>query len=217
MANNIGNIRKKCHETFELISTSMHEAGHTIYGLLHFINVGPVLVFQDKKSKRIHGLTLYDTLKLSEINDPVLFNYRLYSEIGLSYSGLVSEKHHFKLSSGSDKLPMFLKEGCGQDLSEATALFNKYNLSEPGAKRAKHKRKIIKSIETELNEHWGDVCLVAHFLFKKNKISALELRKLLLKKSENKEFWKENFKIHDQLYNNSQTLDEINIKSILSL
>lgn len=213
----IGDIRKKFHETHELISTAYHEAGHAIYGLIHHINIGPVLVFLDKKSKRIHGFTHYDPAVLSEIQDPELFNDRLYSEIGLSYAGLVAEKRYFKIISGSDKFPMFLREGSSHDFSEAAALFEKYNLSEPGRKRYNHKQKIIKSIDRELQKHWDAVTIIAHSLFKKKKISSLEIKELLIKKTEDKEFWKKNFKVHEQLYNNSEPLDEKDIKSILYL
>src|SRR5678816_3676208 len=129
----IGNIRKKFHETHELISTAYHEAGHTVYGLLHCIKIESVSVFEVKKSKRIEGFTHYDHPKdIAEIEDPVLFNERLHAEIGLSYAGLVAEKHHFKMISGSDRFPMFLREGSSCDINEAAALFQKYNLVEPG-------------------------------------------------------------------------------------
>lgn len=221
MANNstgsIGNIRKKFHETHELISTSYHEAGHTIYGLLHFMNIGPVLVFEDKKSKRIHGFTHYDPASLSKIQDPTLFSDRLHAEICLSYAGLVAEKRHFKMISGSDKFPMFLREGSSHDFSEAADLFEKYNLSEPGRKRYNYKQKLIKLVDQELQEHWDAVTLVAHGLFKKKKIELSELKVLLTRKTENKEFWKKIFKVHDELYSNSEPLDEKEFKSILSL
>jgi ATP-dependent Zn protease len=216
-AGSIGNIRKKFHETHELISTAYHEAGHAVYGLIHYINIGPVLVFEDRKSKRIHGFTHYEPAVLAEIQDVILFNDRLYSEIGLSYAGLVAEKRHFKMMSGSDKFPMFLREGSSNDFSEAACLFEKYNLSEPGRKRYNHKQKIIKTIDRELQKHWDAVTLIAHSLFKKKKISAFEIKELLIKKSHDKDFWKQKFKIHEQLYNNSETLDEKNIKYIMDL
>jgi hypothetical protein len=181
------------------------------------MNVGPVLVFEDKKSKRIHGFTHYDPAGLSDIQDPVLFMDRLHAEIGLSYSGLIAEKRHFKMISGSDKFPMFLREGSSHDFSEAANLFSKYNLAEPGRKRYNYKQKLIKIVDQELQDHWDAVTLVAHGLFKKKKLSFLELRTLLTRKTEDKEFWKKVFKAHDQLYGNSEPLDEKNVKSILSL
>ena len=115
MANNstasIGNIRKKFHEIHELISTSYHEAGHTVYGLLSLMKIESVCVFADKKSKRIEGFTHYNSPRLDFIQDNTLFGNRLYCEIGLSYAGLIAEKRHFKLISGSDKFPSVSKRG----------------------------------------------------------------------------------------------------------
>lgn len=221
MANNsagsIGNIRKKFHKTHELISTAYHEAGHTIYGVLHCMDIGSVLVFEDKKSKRIHGFTHYDPALLSKIKDSSLFNDRLHAEICLSYAGLVAEKRHFKMISGSDKFPMFLREGSSHDFSEACALFQKYSLCKPGRERYRYKQKLIREIDQELQEYWNAVTLVAHALFKKKKVDFTELKDLLTRKSEDKEFWKKKFKTIEQMYCNSEGLDEKEQKYILSI
>jgi len=216
-AGSIGNIRKKFHYTHELISTAYHEAGHTVYGLLHHMNIDSVLVFEDKKSKRIHGFTHYDPAELSEIQDANLFNDRLHAEICLSYAGLVAEKRSFKLLSGTDKFPMFLREGSCHDFSEAAELFQKWALCKPGRERYNYKQKLIKQIDQELIDHWDAVSLVAHGLFKKKKILFSELQDLLTKKSQNKQFWKNQFKAINYMYNNNETLDEKELKSILSI
>lgn len=222
MANNniksIGDIRKKFHQTHELISTAYHEGGHTIYGLLHYIKIESISVFEDKKTKRIGGSTNYDHIKhIGDLVDPILFNNRLHAEIGLFYSGLIAEKHFFKLISGSNKFPMFLRYGSWSDINEAAILFQKYNLSEPGRKRYCYKQKIIKNIGLELQNHWDAVNLVAHELIKKKKINFCELQDILSKKTLDKVFWKNKFKIINYLYDNCNVLDEKNIKSILSI
>gem|GEM_PF-2572852 len=220
MSNNtgsIGNIRKKFHYTYELISTAYHEAGHTIYGLLHYMNINSVLVFKDKKSKRIHGFTHYDPADLSKIQDVNLFNDRLHAEICLSYAGLVAEKRSFKLLSGTDKLPMFLREGSCHDFSEAAELFQKWSLCKPGRERYNYKQRLINQIDQQLIDHWDAVSLVAHSLFKKKKIIFSELQNLLTKKSQKKQFWKNQFKVINYMYNNNEILDEKQLKSILSL
>jgi hypothetical protein len=221
MANNstasIGNIRKKFHEIHELISTSYHEAGHTVYGLLSLMKIESVCVFADKKSKRIEGFTHYNSPRLDFIQDNTLFGNRLYCEIGLSYAGLIAEKRHFKLISGSDKFPMFLKEGSSLDIESAAQLFQKYNISEPGKKRYQFKKKIIKEVTQDLNDSWDDVALIAHALFKQKKLYFSDLKNLLTKKSKEKEFWKNQFRLIGFIYNKSQALDENDLKSILSL
>lgn len=213
----IGNVRKKFQETHELISTSYHEAGHTIYGLLHCMKIDAVTVFESKKSKRIEGLTFYENYKnLSLITDQSLFDNRLSAEIGLTYAGLAAEKHFFKITSGSDKFPMFLKEKSYYDINEAANLIQKYNLVESGRKRYNYKQKTIKKVSQELEENWDAVTLIAHGLIKKKKLNFLEIQDLLTKKCKDKHFWKEQFKAINYLYDNL-ALDEKNIKSILSL
>lgn len=216
-AGTIGNIRKKCHETFELISTSYHEAGHTVYGLLHLIKIESVSVFENKKSKRIEGFTHYDTPSLSQFSDPELFSERLHAEIGLSYSGLVAEKRYFKMISGSDKFPMFLRDGSSHDTKEAAALFQRYNLVEAGKKRYNYKQRFIKSVDQELQEHWDAVTLIAHGLIKKKKIYFPELQEILTRKAEDKQFWKDQFKAVNYFHDNAESLDEKDLKRILSL
>lgn len=216
-AGSIGEIRKKFHETHELIFTSHHEAGHIIYGLLHYMNIGSVLVFEDKKTKRIYGLTYYDPPILSKIQDIDLFNDRLHAEICLSYAGFLAEKKLFRNTSGSDAFPMFLKYKSYHDTKEATNLFQKYGLVEPGPKRYKYKRKLFKEIDSELEAYWSDLILVAHALFKKKKLILPELKLLLTKKSKNKDHWKLIFKNYDLLYSNPDGLDEENQKMILSI
>ena len=213
----IHNIRKKFHETHELISTSYHEAGHTVYGLLHYMKIGPVAVFENKRTKRIEGFTHYNSPETNNIKDPVLFYDLLNTEICISYAGLIAEKIHFKLISGSDKFPMFLRDGSSDDTTSAAALIQKHDLVPPGKKRYEYKKCLIKTVTNELEEHWDAVTIISHNLFKKKKLYFADLKNLLTKKTQHKEFWKEQFKAINQIYSNSNGLDENSIKIILSL
>src|SRR5580692_5745829 len=117
-AKSISNFRKKVTHTHGFITSSYHEAGHTIYAFLHYMTVHAVQVYQDKKTKFIDGWTHYDCLALDSIKDPTVLADRLQAEVGLSYAGLVAEQLQFKLHSGSDKLPSFLGDASLQDLGE---------------------------------------------------------------------------------------------------
>lgn len=216
-SSSIGNIRKKFHEIHELISTSYHEAGHTIYGLLHLIKIESVYVFENKRTKRIEGFAQYNSANLSQFTDSALFNERLHTEIGLYYAGLTAEKRHFVMMSGSDKFPMFLRDGSSNDINCAAELFQKYNLVEAGRKRYNYKRIIIKSVDQELQDHWESVTLVSHALFKKKRLSYNDLQKLLTTKGKDKKFWKEQFKAINYFYDNAERLDQNDLKSILGL
>src|ERR1700677_3801876 len=185
----LSSVRKKVTHTHESIATSYHEAGHTIYALLHFMQVNLIRVYQDKKTKRIDGFTLYESPPIDTIQDEILRNERIHSEIALSYAGLIAEKYQFKLHSGSDKFPSVLN-GSFCDLSEASEMIKKYQVAPPGRKRYNYKKRVIRKVTKELQQNWDAVTLVAHFLFQKKKINFLDLKALLTKKSDNKDFWK---------------------------
>lgn len=200
MANNNGSIkeiRKKVTMVYELISTSYHEAGHTIYALANCRKVDFVTVFQNKINKRAEGVTCYNSPDLSDITsdtDPVLVLSLLEIECGIKYAGLVSEKLHYKKLSGSDKFPLYWRDGSADDTKQAAILIKKYSPVAPGRKRYNYKKKIIKGTLTILDEKWEDVILVAHALIQKKRLNYFELKDLLTKKSPNKEFWKIEFK-----------------------
>jgi hypothetical protein len=212
----IGEIRKKITKTHEFISTSYHEAGHAVYALLHLMRVGTVSVFENKKLKRVHGFTYYDYISdLDSIRDPELLNILVRAEIGVSYAGLIAEKSLFKSISGSNQTPMFISDGSTEDNRAARELLTKYSLAPPGPKRSLYKKKIAREIQNELHANWDAVTLIAHALFKRRKLSFEDLQILLTEKSKNKKFWKEQFKNINYFYDNSDNLDEKDLRSIL--
>lgn len=213
----IGDIRKKFHKLHDLISTSYHEAGHTVYGLLHCMNIESVAVFEAKKTKRIDGITYCNPLELDKIDDLELRYTLAQTEVELYYAGLIAEKRLFKMISGLDRFPMFLKEGSSVDVAAAASIMDKYGLAEAGKKRYNYKQKLIKKIDQQLAEHWDAVTIVAHGLIKRKKLNFNDLKSLLLKKSNNREFWKKRLKIHDEFCRMCESLDEKEIKYILSL
>ena len=212
----IDQVRKKLTYTHDLISTSYHEAGHAVYGLLHFMKVPSVYVFENKKNKRIEGFCHYESVKeLSDIQDVALFNEQLKHEICIKYAGLTAEKYHFKTICGSDKFPMFLRDGSSDDTLSAAALIKKYDFVPPGRKRYAFKKKMITETLHELRDNWDAVTIIAHGLFQKKRLGFFEIQKMLLRNSDNKEFWKEQFKTIHYIFDNCEGLDEKDLKSIL--
>lgn len=195
----IGSIRKKVTKTYECISTSYHEAGHTVYGLLHFIKINLVNIHEDKKHKRIYGDTYYYHPDLESFDSDLKMN-RIYAEIGLSYAGLVAEKRQFRLSSGSNNCPLFIKDKSSQDTTEASNLIKKYELAPPGRKRYEFKKKKIKEVGYELQDNWDAVTIIAHALFQRKQLNFADLRDLLTKKTNNRKFWKEQFRKMSSIY-----------------
>jgi len=213
-AKSISSFRKKVAHTHGYITASYHEAGHIIYAFLHYMTVHAAQVYQDKKTKRIDGWTHYDCLNLDTIEDSAILAERLQAEVGLSYAGLVAEKLQFKQHSGSDKLPSFLGDASLQDLSEASKMIKKYQIVPAGSKRYNYKKRMVRQVLRELEEHWDAVTLIAHALYQKKRLNFAELKNLLTKKTENKKFWKERLKIIENFYQNDE-LDEKKFKVIL--
>jgi hypothetical protein len=212
----ISEIRKKVTKTHEFISTSFHEAGHTIYALLHCMKVNSVSVFENKKLKRIHGVTHYDVPSdFDNMEDLDLLNSLIRAEIGVNYAGLIAEKSLFKSISGSRQTPSFIIDGSTDDNKAARSVIIKYNLASPGIKRSLYKQKLMREVQHELHAHWQDVTIVAHALFRHRRLNFDDLQTLLTKKSRNKKFWKEQFKNIAYFYNNSEGLDEKDLKSMI--
>lgn len=213
----ITEVRKKVTKTHEFISTSYHEAGHAVIALLYLMKVSSVSVFENKQFKRIHGICYYDyPSDFDEIQDPELLNTLVRAEIGISYAGLIAETSLFRSISGSKQTPTFISYGSADDNKSAREVIKKYNLAPPGPKRTAYKRKLMAEVQNELHEHWDAVMAIAHALFRHRRLSFVDLQELLTKKTRNKKFWKDQFKKISYFYDNSQNLDEKDLKSILS-
>ena len=159
----------------ELILVSYHESGHTIYALLHLTMVERVRVYEENGV--ICGITHLNYPVPGEVDDPELIYELMKSEICVNYAGLAAEKYYFKNVSGSDKFPMFWKNGSSSDTMAAAAKIKEYNLAPPGRKRYNLKKRLIKETAQELYDNWSDIVLIARSLFKKKRLSYAELKK----------------------------------------
>ena len=206
----IQEVRKRIATTHEYVLSSSHESSHVIYALLHFMKVDSVSVFEDKEINRIHGETYYfHPMELNTIQDSQLLNILLRAEIGMSYAGLIGEKTLFKSISGSQKTPMFISGGAYEDNKAARKIIAKYNLASSGKPRANFKKKIMREVHNELNNYWGDVMIISHALFQDHKLLFIDLLNLLTKKSDNKDFWKVQFKTIEYIHDNNLSEDEL--------
>lgn len=207
-------ISKKIANKFELMLTAFHEAGHTVYALLHFMNICSVRVFQDKSNKRFAGFTYYSSLNIDKIEDNDLLLECLRAEIGLLYAGLITERYQYKLYFGSDRFPSFLN-GASEDLKDASEIIKKYNIVPPGKRRYNYKKKILRKASFELKDNWDAVIAVAHALFQKKRLNFNDLKNILTKKTIDKDFWKRRMKDIKIFYDKS-VLDENKFKSIIT-
>lgn len=206
---------EKVAQTHDLIYTSYHEAGHVIYGLLHLIKIECVYVYFDKESQSYGGYTHYNFLDADNFLSKDIRQFIINSEISIKYAGLTAERYQFKTNCGSDKLPLFIKEGSSNDTKAAADLFRQRNIVVAGKKRSIYKKKLIQHTLDKLQNYWSDVALIAHNLFKYKKIYYSDLKKILLTKSNNKIFWRAQFKTIDFIYKNNERLDEKDFRFIL--
>jgi hypothetical protein len=209
-------VRKKVTETHDFISTAYHEAGHVVYGLLHFVMIKSAVVFINKKNKRVEGSVNYYHPELDKIATSALLLDRAQTEVGLYYAGLSAEKYQYRLHYGSDKFPSYL-DGSHDDQKDASKIIKKYGLAPPGQKRYNYKKKMMRKVAKELRQNWEAVTIVAHALFRKKRISFLTLKELLITQTTDKDFWKERFKDISQYYENENSLTEQDFVSLISI
>lgn len=209
-------LSQKIARQFELITTSFHEAGHVIIALLNNIKVCQVYIFFNKNTNRVEGYCNYEIPDHSILLDKSLCQILAEKEISVKYAGLTAEKYHFKILSGSDKFPIFLRDGSSDDTISAANLIRQYNIVPAGKKRYQYKKNKVNEILNLLQEYWEDVILISHALFNKKRLSFSHLKNILTKKSKNKLFWKNQFKTIDAFFKKLGYLDEKEIKSIIS-
>lgn len=193
MSSSINSILKKEAHNYETISVSYHEAGHTIYALLQYFKVSSVKVFLDKNIGRIVGETNYNGTNFDDIEEDTLRYGCINSDVGISYSGIIAEKYYYKSITGDSRFPSYMYDAF-LDIKSSSGLIVKYNVAPPGKARASYKMRIIKEVSKKIEEHWGDVTLIAHALFQRKKLNFDDLQDILTKKSNDRDFWKERFK-----------------------
>lgn len=204
---------------FCVITTAYHESGHALMALLNHGFVHFAAVYLDKKGSHngYYGEVNYDgAANIEAVKDLELLTKLVMSDIYIYQAGLASEKLFYKEISGTDKLPYILKEGSHVDFNYVSEIIKKHNLASPGKKRYTFKKKCFRKTQRLLSQNWEDVRLLAHALIQKKKLYHDDLKELLTKKSSNKKFWKEQFKIIETL-SSGIDLSEPQIKRLIKL
>lgn len=197
--------KARLSQEFDLITTAFHEAGHTISGLLNLMKIQFVCIDakMDRNLNKDLGYTNFIiAADFKYVQDLDLKKELLIREIYVNYGGLAAEKLLYKDICGTYNIPMILKVGSYLDRDRCAELISAHNLAPPGRKRYAFKKKSLQKSIDQLEESWSDVKLVAHILFRKKRLTYDQLRAILTKKSEHKDFWKEHFKIINKIYRN---------------
>lgn len=203
---------KKQSFDYELIAMSFHESAHTICALNNYLQVFNVNVMTPKKRG---GNTEFYIYGNDEVKDEELSKILLIFELQAIYAGLIGEKMYYKDICGSSKFPMHLRIGSSYDIAFASKIIRKNNLMPPGKKTFLFKKQIQFDVEQILYEHWDAVKVIAHSLYKKKKLSLDELKFLLTRKTEHKDFWKDRFKKMNLIHNDKNCPTEDLVKDLV--
>ena len=200
---------------YELIALSWHEAGHTVVGLLNYAKITNVCFSNITKPGGPDGDTYYTMYNNGYVEDEDLARVLLIFELQIVYAGLISEKTYYKNICGSDRFPAHLKSGSRGDIEVGSKLIRKNNIIKPGRQTFLFKKQIQKDVELLLKEYWDAVSIIAHALYQKKRLSYLELKLLLTRKTKDKEFWKSHFKKLNIIHNDKRPMAEYTVKDIL--
>lgn len=187
---------------YELMFISYHEASHTIVALHNFLEVFNVNVgaHDAKVRKDRDGQTNYNITSYTNMESVELKNTLFMHVLQTTYAGLLGERILYKDICGAPKLPPNLCIGLSGDIKDASNIIRNNNLAEPGKETAAFKKNIYRKTEKILLDHWYAVKLVAHTLHRDRKLNFDELKFLLTRKTENKDFWKDRFNKIKQIH-----------------
>ena len=205
-------IAKQQANDYGLIATSYHESAHTIVGLANLLKIDNVNVIDSQEGSTFYLMYQADDAK----DDAVLQEILVMSEVKTICAGLVGERMYYRDICGSSKFPMHLKNGSNIDTAAISKLFRKYHLANSGKATYNLKQEIREDVEKFLIEHWEAVKVVAHALYKKKKLSFSELKYLLIRLPEDKEFWKDKFKTIKVLYDEKNDLSTKVVRNLIS-
>lgn len=207
----ISDVRKQSFD-YELIAMAYHESGHAICALGNFLYVSSVSVMTPKNNMGYTNWYIYD---VDSIKDEELRKVLFISEVQALYAGLIAEKMYYKDICGSDEFPMHLRAGSSEDTLMASSIIRKASLAKSGRQTHLFKKQMKYDVEQFLKEHWDAVKIIAHALYRKTRLSHDELKYLLTRKTEHRDFWKDKFKKLKIVHNDKVAPPEETVKDIL--
>lgn len=205
-------ITKKQSCDYEMIASAYHEASHTIAALANFVLIDAVRIAWDKGGDTFYSIQYH----ADETEDPILKKLIVMAELRTIYAGLVGEKIYYKQICGSNKFPAHLKIGSSSDMKVGSDLIRRYKLANPGKETHQLKQDVRQDMEKFLYKHWETVKLLAHTLYRKKKLNFTELKYLLTRAKEDKDFWKDKFKRIKMIYEAKSELSEKVVKNLIS-
>ena len=200
---------------YKLIAMCWHEASHAIVGTLNFLKVYKITVM-GPESKVDDGWTHYFSYDENYNDDEEFQKILAKLHIQFYYAGLIGETLYYKTICGSSKFPMYLKSYSSFDTREASKLFRKYKLANPGKDTYNLKKDFKVETANMIFSYWNDIQLVAHCLYRKKRLNYDDMKFLLTRKSANKNYWKNIFSKINYIYDNIEKISSEEIKTILN-
>jgi hypothetical protein len=173
-----------------------------------------------QETYRMDGETIFSDI--SDVHDYQQFQNKSFvsrlkkNEVCVRYAGISAERILYKKLCGSSKFPRVLSEGSSDDIRSISEVIKKYNLAEAGTTRTQLKNSLLKKSAKQLEDYWQDVVSLAYALFKRKRIHYNEIKKIILTKTNNKPFWKNQFSLIDFYFDPKKDIDASNINFIVS-
>lgn len=173
------------------IAVSYHEAGHAFIAAYNYLKVLDISITNINDSFVHYNPFEYDLDKL------IVF------ELQMLYAGFIAEKIYYKDICGSNIFPANLY-GAYDDTKSASKLIKKYKLLFPNKSISLLKKQCKKIVKTILQEHFTTLKLVAHAIYKNEKLSGEEFKNILIYKTNNKQFWREKYKSIERIHSDNK-------------
>jgi hypothetical protein len=193
------NFSKKQSLDYVKIAASYHEAAHAFFAVYNCMKVLEINI-----SNLDYGYVHYLPYDIDYID---LLDKLIIFELQMLYSGLISEKIYYNDICGSNIFPAHLY-GAYSDTKAASLLIKKYKFLFPNKSVALIKKHNKKYIKTLLQEHWSIIKLIAHNIYKKEKLSEDDLKFILLNKTNNRKFWRGRYKAIELIYSDDKISKE---------
>ena len=200
---------------YDKLSICYHESSHCIISILSFMQPDTIELTSIPEPEGACKCFYFKNLK--DIEDYNLFKYLFDKDICMRSAGMLGERLLYKKLTNIKVFPNILKSHSREDIKDIANLFKTYNIASPGKKRQIYKNKLIRETSNLLEIYWVDVILLAQSLFQRKKLNYLDIKSILVKKSENRNFWKLQFKKIERIFKNLERLAEVDIMAIIAV
>jgi ATP-dependent Zn protease len=192
----VGDAIRKRSLDYVKIAASYHEAAHAFVAALNYLKVLEINITNLKNC-----FVYYLPIEYEQTEAIISV------ELQMLYAGLIAEKIYYKDICGSSIFPANLY-GAYDDTKAAAKLIKKYKLLYPNRSPKLLKLQSKKYVKKLLQDNWGAIKLIAHYIYSKEKITGEEFKEFLINKI-NKQFWRQKYRTTDKIHWERISQDEL--------